>query len=168
MLRTPPARTPGWAVGPRDPATNPRPSARLTVRPPRCQPGEREQRGFPGAQVGRRVSREFEKLATAGLDTVAPPFSGRGRLRFLPVWAAGRGRGVGPCFCAAPPFPGALLRGQGSWLLLFVVTRDSGDRDYDGVGPRWAGNSPGRRRGPQREVAFMAGSGVSKGGTVTV
>lgn len=58
---------------PRRPRAHPGPERPLTVRPPRCQPGERERRGFPGAQVGRRISREAPELARAGLRHTAPP-----------------------------------------------------------------------------------------------
>lgn len=55
----------GQIARPRGPAHSRDQEPSLTVRPPRCQPGERERRGFPGAQVGRRVSRDFRVLARA-------------------------------------------------------------------------------------------------------
>lgn len=72
----------GWGIGSRRSVPSPSQRARLTVRPPRCQPGEREQRGFPDAQIGRQVSRGFRELARTGLDKAAPPISGRMGLRF--------------------------------------------------------------------------------------
>lgn len=61
----------GQIARPCGPAHSRDPEPSLTVRPPRCQPGERERRGFPGAQVGRRVSREFGVLARAVIPEVS-------------------------------------------------------------------------------------------------
>lgn len=97
---------PTGETGPWRPAPSPSRSARLTVRPPRCQPGEREQRGFPGAQVGSRVSREVRALARARPEE--PPRLSEGECGFelggRVVWRRARkgeslgggGGGLGP------------------------------------------------------------------------
>lgn len=85
--QSPQTRVWRWGTGNRHPAASLKRTNRLTVRPLRCQPGKREQRGFPGAQVGRRVSREFRAIARARLHQEAPPLSGR-------IWLPPRWEGV--------------------------------------------------------------------------
>ncbi|XP_077888089.1 ly6/PLAUR domain-containing protein 4 isoform X2 [Ictidomys tridecemlineatus] len=78
------AHTPEPGNSAPNPHAQPVPERQLTVRPPRCQPGERERRGFPGAQVGRQVSRYFKVLAITGLESAAPPVSGQTCLHLRP------------------------------------------------------------------------------------